>query len=47
MNLLGKALDRIADWVVGEAPITPEQQRVHHNERLAEALRERGWRDTP
>jgi hypothetical protein len=47
MNLLGKALDRIADWVVGEAPIIPEQQRVHQYERLMRALDERGWRDTP
>lgn len=46
MHLLGRALDRLADWVVGDKPITFDEYRVHHYDRLAEAIRERGWRDT-
>lgn len=45
MGLIGKALDTIADWVVGDKPITFEEYRVHQYERLAELQRARGYGD--
>jgi hypothetical protein len=45
MGLFGKALDRIADWVVGDKPITFSEQRIHHYERLNQAINNRGYGD--
>lgn len=41
MHLLGRALDRLAHWVVGDQPITFDDHRVH----LSEWQAERGYGD--